>query len=177
MIIWLRGLVRSSDKLKTLYLYYQSVYGYQSCQNGNLPWWATACQATWSFGHTDLQNRVTNQNHYISTTRVQDSGLPGAASAHNVTRPFGHTVLQDHMTILNHYISSSTELIATKLDRMVTYLQWLLPRNSSTVWLDGLSKSRDKIKCYFPTITAPVATKHGRMLTDLPWETYSSKVI
>ena len=80
-------------------------------------------------------------------------------------------------TILNDCISSSTELIATKLDRMVTYLHWLLPRNSSTVWSVGLSKSRDKIKCYFPTITAPVATKHGRMLTDLPWETYSSQVI
>ena len=31
-----RGLLRSRDKLKSFYLYYQSTYGYQTWQNGNL---------------------------------------------------------------------------------------------------------------------------------------------
>ena len=34
----LRGLFQSHDKIKTLYLHYQSAYGHQTRKDGNLPW-------------------------------------------------------------------------------------------------------------------------------------------
>ena len=39
----------SCDKLKALYLPYQSVYGHQTWQGGNLPWWAPAHKGKWPF--------------------------------------------------------------------------------------------------------------------------------
>ena len=39
---------RSRDKLKTLYLHYQSAYGHQTWQDGNLPWWVPAHKVTWT---------------------------------------------------------------------------------------------------------------------------------
>ena len=45
---------RSHDKLKTLYLYYQSAYGYQTWQDGNLPWWVPAHKFKWPFDYVDF---------------------------------------------------------------------------------------------------------------------------
>ena len=56
------GLLRSSDILKTLYLHYQSVYSHQTCQKGNLPWWAPTHKVRWPFDH--------QENNYIFTTSV-----------------------------------------------------------------------------------------------------------
>ena len=42
-------IVRSCDKLKSVYLHYHSAYGYQTWQDGNLPWWAPAHKVTWLF--------------------------------------------------------------------------------------------------------------------------------
>ena len=36
------------------HLYYQSAYGHQVLQDGNLPWWALAHKVTWSFDHVAL---------------------------------------------------------------------------------------------------------------------------
>ena len=44
---------RSRDKIKT-YPHYQSAYGYQTWQDGNLPWWAPGCKVTWPFDHVGL---------------------------------------------------------------------------------------------------------------------------
>ena len=46
MTLWSRGLIRSSDNLKLLYLQYYSAYGHQTCQDDNLPWWIPACKIT-----------------------------------------------------------------------------------------------------------------------------------
>ena len=46
-----RGLARSPDKLKALYLYYHYVYGHQSCQDGNLPRGTPTHKVTWLFEH------------------------------------------------------------------------------------------------------------------------------
>ena len=45
--------------------------------------------------------------------------------------PFSHVVLQDIVTNQNHYISTTAVSMAIKLDRMVTYLDGLLPRKSN----------------------------------------------
>ena len=42
---------RSRDKLKALYLHYQSVYGHQTRQDGNLSWWAPVHKITWPLNH------------------------------------------------------------------------------------------------------------------------------
>ena len=51
---------RSRGKLKTLYLHYQGLYGYQTWPDGNLPWWAPAHKVKWPFDHVVLWNHVTN---------------------------------------------------------------------------------------------------------------------
>ena len=60
MTIWSRGLARSREILKSLYIHYYSAYGYQTWQDGNLPWWAPAYKVTWPFDHMVLQDHVTN---------------------------------------------------------------------------------------------------------------------
>ena len=56
---WPRGLARSLDKLKPLYLHYHSVYGHQTWQDGD-PGEAAAHKVVWPFDHVVLQNHVTN---------------------------------------------------------------------------------------------------------------------
>ena len=70
MTFWSRGLVRSRDKLKPLYLHYHSTYGHQTWQDGNLPWWAPAYKVTWFFDHVVFWDIVTNWKPYISTTAM-----------------------------------------------------------------------------------------------------------
>ena len=60
MTLWLHGPVRSHGKLKTLYLHYHSVYGHQTCQDGNLPWLTPAYKVTSPFDYGVLQNYMTN---------------------------------------------------------------------------------------------------------------------
>ena len=55
----LPGLGRSSDKLKTLFLYYHNAYGHQTRQSGDIPWRAPTQKETWSFIHVVLWGHVT----------------------------------------------------------------------------------------------------------------------
>ena len=74
------------------------------------------------------------------------------------------TYLHYHNTS-GHQISTTTVPMATKLGRMVTYLEGLL-----TLWalvplyLNGLSWSRDKLKIYLYYYTIPMATKFGKVV-------------
>ena len=49
---------RSRDKQK--YLHYQSAYGHQTWEDGNLPWWAPAYKIRWPFDHLVLGDHLTN---------------------------------------------------------------------------------------------------------------------
>ena len=54
-------LVRSRDNLKAFYLYYQSAYGHQTWQDGNLPWYAPAHKVhmtLWSRGLVRLSDKL-----------------------------------------------------------------------------------------------------------------------
>ena len=68
--LWSRGLVRSRVKIRPLYFHNQSVYGYQTWQNGNLPWWARAYKLTLPFDHVILWDQVINYSYHIFTTTV-----------------------------------------------------------------------------------------------------------
>ena len=49
--LWIRGLVRSCDELKSLYIHYHGAYGHQTRQDSNSFWWAPAHKVTWPFNH------------------------------------------------------------------------------------------------------------------------------
>ena len=90
MNVFSRGLARSLDKLKRLYLHHDSAYDHQTCLGGNLPWGLQTIKScntfiTWTFKVTWETKTV------ISTTRVP---------------------------------------VATKLERMVTYLEGLVATKS-----------------------------------------------
>ena len=91
MIFWPLDLSRSREKLKLLYLHYHSAYEYQVWLDGAIPSGTPIHKVIWRFDFLVLQGNVTNENHYISTTRVT---------------------------------------IATKLGRMITYFDGLLPITS-----------------------------------------------
>ena len=57
----------------------------------------------------------------------QYGNLPWWALAHKVTWPFDHLVLRDQVTNQNHYIFNKTVSMTTKLDRLITNLEKLLP--------------------------------------------------
>ena len=40
---------------------------------------------------------------------------------------FGHVALRDHVTSLKHYSSTTTVNVTTKIVRIMTKVEWLLP--------------------------------------------------
>ena len=100
--LWPRGLATSCDILKLLYLHYHSVYGHQTCEDGDILWQAPNYKVTESFDHVLLQGHMTNKNHYISIPRVPMANKLGINddfrswdSTYNITRPLDHVALWD----------------------------------------------------------------------------------
>ena len=56
---------------------------------------------------------------------LQGGNLPSWAPTHKIIWPFDHVVLWDHTTKKSHFISTTTVPMATKLSRVVSYLQAL----------------------------------------------------
>ena len=122
-----------------------------------------------------LQDHVTNGNHYVSTTRApvvsghqiwQDDNLPWWTPTHNIKRPFDHVIVEDYVINYNQYFSITTVPIATKLGRVVTYLDGLLLiklHDSLIMWSCEI-KWQTKIIFIFTT-TLLMATKSGRVVT------------
>ena len=61
--------------------------------------------------------------------------LPWGIPKHKVIQRFDYVVSQGHVTNKSHYISTNTVPMANKLDRMVTYLDGLLPIKSHDSWI------------------------------------------
>ena len=84
----------------------------------------------WSSGfirsHDKLKPLYLHYQRAYGHQTWQDGNLPWWTPACKVTLPFDHVVLWDHVTNWNHYISITTVPMATKLGRMVTYLDGLL---------------------------------------------------
>ena len=136
MTLWLRGLARSRDKLKPLYVQYHSAYDHQSWYNRGLPWETLNQTALKHFDHVFLKDHVTNESHYIFTTTVS---------------------------------------MATKIERMVTYLDGLLWSCQITWHSFSLSRPRGcKMEKQISTTTILMATKLGKVITyheELPLKT------
>ena len=128
MALGSRDLANSCDKIKPLYFHYQSAYGYQTWQDGKLPWWARVFK---------------------------------------VTFPFAHVILWDHLINWNHYISTTTVPMATKLDRMVTYLNGLVPVKSHSHLITWFCKITWQTKIIKSSLPLSTASKLDRMITYL----------
>ena len=91
--------------------------------------------------------------------------LPWETPTHKVTWPSDHVVLQDHLINESHYISIIRVYMATKLDRIVTYLNGLL--------LLYTSDSLITCSCY---ITWQIKNISLLSTTTIPMTTKLSKV-
>ena len=69
-VLWSSGLERSRDKLKQLYLRYHNIYGQKTCRNGDLTWLIFTHKVKWPYNHVVLQDHVTNEKRYISSTTM-----------------------------------------------------------------------------------------------------------
>ena len=67
-----RGFAKSFDKRKSLYVYYQSTYGYQTWQNGDILWEASNHKVILRFDHVLFQSHVIEKSLYIHN----QSGYP-----------------------------------------------------------------------------------------------------
>ena len=86
----------------------------------------------------------------VIPTLPQCQWLPWGASTHKGTWPFDHVTFRDDMTNKSHYISTTTVLMATKVGRMLTYLEVLFHISYITLWSGGLVNSRGKLKNPLP---------------------------
>ena len=104
--------------------YFHSTNGYQTWKGGELPWGTPIYKVTWPFDHVVFWNQVTNYAHYTSSTRV-----PECQVSHDTWKivPWSWKITWQK----NHYISPSKIPMATKLVRLVAYLEGLLPIKSN----------------------------------------------
>ena len=70
MILWWRDLASSDNKLKPLCLHYGSAYGHNTWQDCDYSWRIPIRKFTQRSDNIVLQSHVTNENYYMSTTRV-----------------------------------------------------------------------------------------------------------
>ena len=113
-------------KLKTLYLHYQSVYGHQTRQDCNLPWWVLAHTITWHFDHVFLEDHVTNQNHYIFLFKVLMAAKVGRIV----------TYLERLLPIMSYEGSITWSCVITRQAITIISLLWqcLWPSNLVGYW-------------------------------------------
>ena len=115
-----------------LYLHYHNVYAHQTWSGGDLQLGGPTHKITWYFDHMILREiKTTSQTKTINLHETwYDGDFAWRATNHKVIQGSDHVVLQNHMKNENHYISTIRVPTATKLGRMVTYLNGLLPIKS-----------------------------------------------
>ena len=67
MLIFLDGLLRSRNNIKSLYPHYRSTYAHQSWKAVDIPWRASIHDATHPLGFRDY---IKNENHFTSTATI-----------------------------------------------------------------------------------------------------------
>ena len=65
----------------------------------------------------------------------QNGDLPWRTPTYKVKWPLDHVVLQNYVTNCDHYISTTIVLIATKVGRLVRYLEGILPLMYHDSWV------------------------------------------
>ena len=111
----------------------------------------------------------------------QDDNLFWWAPDCKVTWLFDHVVLRYYVTKQNHYISTIWVSMDTKLCRMVTYIDGLLPIKSFYHWEKVVLWDHvTNLNHYTSTATISVATALGIMVTYhewlLPMKTHDHKI-
>ena len=86
LYLWLCVLERSFDRGKT-YLRQHDVCDHQTWQGCAVPWEDPIHKVTWPLNHMVLQNHVTNQSHYISTTMMPMTTKPGRGATYHEGLP------------------------------------------------------------------------------------------
>ena len=93
--------------------------------------------------------------------------IPWWVPTYKITSPFDDMALWDHVTIKNHYISTATMSMATRLARMVIYLDLLLIIKSYKTLILWSCKVTWKTKIIISITRMRLATKLGIMTTSL----------
>ena len=98
---WSRGLARSRDRLKPLYLHWHNVYGHQTCSDGDIPCQTVNHKVIRNFEHVILQGHVTKKSFisllyfYYGKQTWQNDDFAWWVPTYNVTWPFDHVALWD----------------------------------------------------------------------------------
>ena len=95
-IIAMRTEILLRKKIPSTYHQYHSVYGYQACQGGELPWLVPTHKVNQTFGHA--RSLYLHYHSAYGFQIWQDSDLSGWTPTHKVIRPLDQVVLQDHVT-------------------------------------------------------------------------------
>ena len=107
MFIWLRGIARSHEKLKLLYIYYHKTI---ATKLGRIVTYLQRLQILKSNDHIIIKCRQ----------KLQQGG-----SFHKITRSFDHVVLQGHVKYQICYISTTATPMTTKLGKVLTWYEKL----------------------------------------------------
>ena len=119
--IWSRGLTKSRDKLKSVYLNYHNIYDHKTKQNGDLLWVSFTHKVKWAFNHVVLADHVTNQNNYTSINTLCMAINFWGVRIYKMRVFFDPVVLQGHVNYFGCCIATTTRPMATKLCKVVTY--------------------------------------------------------
>ena len=120
------------DKQKSLYIHNQSAYGYKlgrmlTYLDEFLPIKSHQPLITWSCKITSQTKTIMSPYHSVYGHKTCQDGDYLDRFLTIVIQSFDHVVLQGHVTNKNHYISITRVPMAIKFDRMMTFLDGLLP--------------------------------------------------
>ena len=72
-----RSLARSLGKRKSLFFDYHNIYGHKIRHDGDLTWVLLTNKVQWPYNHVVLWDHVTNEKHFISTTKMLMATIRG----------------------------------------------------------------------------------------------------
>ena len=196
MTLWSGGPQKSCDKQKSLYFHYRSVHDQVTYLEGLLSIKSHSSWITWSreimwqikiitfyyhnaYGHQIWQDGdfawqtkniiyLHNQFGAYGYQTWEDFNLLWWAPVHKVIWCFDHLVLEDNVTKQNHNILHTKVPMTTKLDRIVTYFEGLLPIKSFDAFTIWLVKSHEQTKPLHLHYYSSYSYQNLRE-ADLPW--------
>ena len=105
-----------------------------------------------------------------------DGDITWGAPNHKVIRHFDHRVLLDHMANWNYYICNITVPMATKLGRVMKYVEGLLTIKSCNALINmifwGLCNKQKPLHLYYQRVHCHQTWQDG----NLPWRTRTHNV-
>ena len=122
--VWSRGIAKSRDTLKSLYLHYHNFYDHKMCQDDGLPW-VTATQKSHDHSITwEIKIATYPLKNFYGYQFWQGRYIHWGASFHKFTRSFDHMVFQGHVNI-----TAAASLLSQGLWTQNLAKWWLTIRN------------------------------------------------